>query len=67
MSISFFNLIQPGLNYYQMNYPTKSGLGTKEKFKLFLDDRPYFKILGEKYKNANPNSKEEILIPIRKK
>jgi len=30
-----------------------------------LDDRPHFEILGEKYKNADPNSEEEIWIPIR--
>lgn len=32
-----------------------------------LDDRPHFEILGEKYKNADPNSEEEIYIPIRPK
>jgi AraC family transcriptional regulator len=32
-----------------------------------LDDRPHFEILGEKYKNADPNSEEEIWIPIRQK
>jgi AraC family transcriptional regulator len=32
-----------------------------------LDDRPHFEILGEKYKNADPNSEEEIWIPIQKK
>lgn len=32
-----------------------------------LDDRPHFEVLGEKYKNADPNSEEEIWIPIRKK
>jgi AraC family transcriptional regulator len=29
-----------------------------------LDDRPHFEVLGEKYKNADPNSEEEIWIPI---
>lgn len=29
-----------------------------------LDDRPHFEILGEKYKNNDPNSEEEIWIPI---
>jgi AraC family transcriptional regulator len=29
-----------------------------------LDYRPHFEILGEKYKNNDPNSEEEILIPI---
>ncbi len=33
----------------------------------FLDDRPHFEILGEKYINADPNSEEEIWIPIRPK
>jgi AraC family transcriptional regulator len=32
-----------------------------------LDDRPHFEVLGEKYKNADPNSEEEIWIPVRKK
>ena len=32
-----------------------------------LDDRPHFEILGEKYKNGDPNSEEEIWIPIRNK
>jgi AraC family transcriptional regulator len=30
-----------------------------------LDNRPHFQILGEKYKNADPESEEEIWIPIR--
>ncbi len=34
---------------------------------FLLDDRPHFEVLGEKYKNADPNSEEEIWIPIRKK
>ena len=32
-----------------------------------LDDRPHFEVLGEKYRNADPNSEEEIWIPIRQK
>ncbi|CAG5083949.1 GyrI-like domain-containing protein [Parvicella tangerina] len=32
-----------------------------------LDDRPHFEILGEKYKNNDPNSEEEIWIPIKEK
>jgi AraC family transcriptional regulator len=32
-----------------------------------LDDRPHYEILGEKYKNDDPDSEEEILIPIRPK
>lgn len=32
-----------------------------------LDDRPHFEILGKNYKNNDPNSEEEIWIPIKKK
>ena len=32
-----------------------------------LDHRPHFEILGEKYKNNDPNSEEEIWIPIKAK
>ncbi len=32
-----------------------------------LDNRPHFEILGEKYKNNDPNSEEEIWIPIQLK
>ena len=32
-----------------------------------LDNRPHFEILGDKYKNNDPASEEEIWIPIRPK
>jgi AraC family transcriptional regulator len=32
-----------------------------------LDNRPHFELLGEKYKNNDPESEEEIWIPIRKR
>ena len=32
-----------------------------------LDDRQHFEMLGEKYKNEDPNSEEEIWIPIKPK
>lgn len=32
-----------------------------------LDNRPHFEILGEKYKNEDQSSEEEIWIPIKKK
>ncbi len=32
-----------------------------------LDDRPHFEVLGEKYKNNDPNSEEEIWIPVKPK
>jgi len=35
--------------------------------KYAIDNRPHFEILGEKYKNNDPNSEEEIWIPIIKK
>lgn len=35
--------------------------------KYLLDNRPHFEVLGEKYKNADPNSEEEIWIPIKEK
>lgn len=31
-----------------------------------LDNRPHFEVLGEKYKNDDPDSEEEIWIPIKK-
>jgi len=30
-----------------------------------IDDRPHFEILGEKYKNNDPSSEEEIFIPLK--
>lgn len=35
--------------------------------KYSLDERPHFEILGEKYKNNDPSSEEEIWIPIKLK
>ncbi len=32
-----------------------------------LDKRPHFEVLGEKYKNNDPDSEEEIWIPIKTK
>jgi AraC family transcriptional regulator len=32
-----------------------------------LDDRPHFEILGEKHKNEDPTSEEEIWVPIKPK
>lgn len=32
-----------------------------------LDNRPHFEVLGAKYKNNDPNSEEEIWIPIQEK
>ncbi|TND05870.1 MAG: transcription activator effector binding protein [Bacteroidetes bacterium] len=32
-----------------------------------LDDRPHFEIMGEKYRNNDPDSEEEIWIPVKLK
>jgi AraC family transcriptional regulator len=32
-----------------------------------IDNRPHFECLGEKYKNNDPSSKEEVWIPIKEK
>lgn len=32
-----------------------------------LDDRPHFEVMGEKYKNNDPDSEEEIWIPVKHK
>ncbi len=44
-------------DYIFRNWIPKSGYS--------LDDRPHFEILGEKYKNNDPASEEEIWIPIK--
>ena len=33
----------------------------------FVDDRPHFAVMGEKYKNDDPDSEEEIWIPVKPK
>ena len=35
--------------------------------KYELDDREHFELLGEKYSNTDPNSEEEIWVPIKLK
>ena len=32
-----------------------------------LDNRPHFEVLGDKYRNNDPTSEEEIWIPVRLK
>jgi AraC family transcriptional regulator len=34
---------------------------------FLLEDRPHFEILGARYKNNDPNSEEEIWIPVKSK
>jgi AraC family transcriptional regulator len=33
---------------------------------FLLDDRPHFAVMGEKYKNDDPDSEEEVWIPVKK-
>ena len=35
--------------------------------KYVVDERPHFEVLGSKYKNNDPDSEEEIWIPIRER
>jgi AraC family transcriptional regulator len=32
---------------------------------FLLDDRPHFAVMGEKYKNDDPDSEEEVWIPVK--
>jgi AraC family transcriptional regulator len=51
-----------GLNTFQYIFGTWLSSSN-----YFLDNREHFEILGEKYKNDDPNSEEEIWIPIKPK
>ncbi|HKJ77890.1 MAG TPA: GyrI-like domain-containing protein [Prolixibacteraceae bacterium] len=37
------------------------------KSEYVLDNRPHFALMGDKYKNEDPNSEEELWIPIKRK
>jgi AraC family transcriptional regulator len=73
----FESFILPGGKYAVFDYIGAASnaaatfqyiLGTWLPESIFiLDDRPHFEILGEKYKNEDPNSEEEIWIPIKLK
>jgi AraC family transcriptional regulator len=32
-----------------------------------LDNKPHFEIMGDQYKNEDPDSEEELWIPIKKR
>jgi len=34
---------------------------------FMLDDRPHFALMGDRYKNDDPESEEEIWIPVKKR
>ncbi|MDX2189519.1 MAG: GyrI-like domain-containing protein [Bacteroidota bacterium] len=72
----FYSFILPAGLYAVFNY---KGINTDHSIfkyiysewipnsEYMLDHRPHFEILGEKYKNNDPNSEEEIWIPIKDK
>ncbi len=70
-------LILPGGLYAVFLYKGPAGAGSKLYQYIFetwlanseflLDNRPHFALMGGKYKNEDPNSEEEIWIPIKPK
>ena len=74
VSPDFETLILPAGQYAVFNY---KGLNTDPAIFQYiygtwipeseyeLDERPHFEVLGDKYKNNDPESEEEIWIPIR--
>jgi AraC family transcriptional regulator len=68
-------LILPGGLYAVFDYKSLStdtkifeyifGTWLPKSTSYCLDNRPHFEILGAKYKNNDPNSEEEIWIPIK--
>ena len=46
-------------------YIFQTWLPTSQEY--FLDARPHFEVLGDKYKNGDPSSEEEIWIPVKSK
>lgn len=69
-------LVVPAGSYAVFNYKGLSTDGSIFRYiygtwlpnsDYVLDDRPHFEILGEKYRNNDPNSEEEIWIPVKQK
>ena len=68
-------ITHPGGLYAVFNYKGAASEGAKAfryifaawlpKSKYVLDNRPHFDLLGEKYKNDDPDSEEELWIPIK--
>ena len=68
-------LVTPGGMYAVFVYHGSSRNGKKFYDMIFnhwlpnsvyeLDNRPHFAVMGEKYKNNDPNSEEEIWIPVK--
>ena len=82
VEVTDFNEVPPGMEHFTMpsgtyavflhrgaagpttfNYIFSTWLPNSE---YHLDNRPHFEVLGEKYKNDDPGSEEEIWIPVRK-
>ncbi|QMU28073.1 GyrI-like domain-containing protein [Adhaeribacter radiodurans] len=71
------SFLLPGAQYAVFTYKGAASNGEKFFRYIFknwlpasdylLDNRPHFEILGEKYKNEDPDSEEEIYIPIKLK
>jgi len=70
-------LVIPSGTYAVFNYKGDSSGGEKIFRFIFeeciphsnytIDQRPHFELIGSKYKNENPDSEEEIWIPIKLK
>jgi AraC family transcriptional regulator len=68
-------LTVPGGNYAVFLYKGPASKGAEAYQYIFgswlpqsdfmLDNRPHFAIMGEKYKNEDPESEEEIWIPVK--
>lgn len=68
-------IVVPGGDYAVFSYKGLSGEGAKAYRYIFaewlpksgysLDSRPHFAKMGEKYKNDDPNSEEELWIPVK--
>lgn len=71
------SFILPGGLYAVFNYKGAASAGYQAFQYIYgawlpnsgyrLDGRPHFEILGDKYKNDNPDSEEEIWIPVKLK
>jgi AraC family transcriptional regulator len=59
-----FNYKGSNMDHSIFEYIFRSWLPDSE---YYLDNRPHFEVLGDKYKNNDPSSEEEIWIPIKPK
>jgi len=70
------SLIIPGGSYAVFHYKGKPSEAQETYRYIYaiwlpaseytLDDRPHFALMGEKYKGENPDSEEELWIPVKK-